>query len=46
MKKIKHLIDVLFAIFDDVYKFSQIYQIDFSQEIVKRRMKNDIEKNY
>ena len=43
MKKIKHLIEILFVNSNDVYKFCQIYQIDFSQEIVEKRMKNDTE---
>ena len=41
--KNKYLIDVLFATFNDVYKFYQKHQIDFSQKLVDRRMKNNTE---
>ena len=43
MREIKHLIEILFANFSDVYKFCQIYQINFFQEIVEKRIKNNTE---
>ena len=45
MNEIKYLIDVLFANSNDVYKFCQIYQINFFFKTIEKRMKNDIENN-
>ena len=38
---IKHLLDALFAEFDDVTRFAQIHIIDSTQKILKRRMKSN-----
>ena len=38
---IKHLLDTLFAEFDDVTRFVQIHIIDSIQKILKRRMKSN-----
>ena len=42
---IKHLFNVFFVKFDDVKRFVQIHIIDFIQEILKRRMKSNIDDN-